>query len=616
MIPREKIDEVRERTNLVEVVKRHVELKRAGTGSWKGLCPFHTERTPSFHVHEQRQFFHCFGCEAKGDVFRFLEQIEQRTFMEVLRDLAREAGVELPERQASPAERRAADEAATERSRMTRAIEVAVAFFEAQYAGPAGEAARAYVTSRGISAATAARFRIGYAPARWDALQAQLTAEKIPLAIAEQIGLVGVNERGRYDFFRDRVMLPVIDRDKRVLGFSSRLLDPQAKDRKYVNSPDSPLFHKKEALYGLHAALEAIRKNGTAIVVEGNFDVLALHEAGIAEAVAPMGTALTAEQITKLGRCSQRVVLVFDGDAAGERASRRVLPLFIAAEVDGRVAKLPAGVDPDDFVRAPGGAEAFRRLVSNARPLLEQFIDDVARDADPTIPGRVEALERAAAVFAGVQNATARELYSARLAAALGLPTGQVLRAVRAAAYAASRPMAPSNRAAAPSAVVAPSAPGLADRRSPPPTELEALRLIAAFPDKASLPAAQRIGELLAHDASVSRLYRAALDQVRSQGRLDVLAWLQDGPSDVRAAVERAIMTSAYEGVPDVDGLFAALATRLERARIEEELKFVRKQSEAAQRTGDRALFEEAQRRAIELGRAKLGLTGNQQRPN
>src|SRR5262249_38155389 len=153
-----------------------------------------------------------------------------------------------------------------------------------------------------------------------------------------------------------------IDRQKRVIGFGGRLLDPEAKDRKYVNSPDSPLFHKKEQLYGLHAALDAIRRTGTAIVVEGNFDVLSLHEAGIEEAVAPMGTALTAEQIAILGRVARTVVVVFDGDAAGQRAAQKVIPLFVESDVDGRVARMPTGVDPDDFVRAKG-AEVFRRVV-------------------------------------------------------------------------------------------------------------------------------------------------------------------------------------------------------------------------------------------------------------
>ncbi len=418
LVPREKIDDVRDRTNIVEIVKRYVEIKRAGTGSWKGLCPFHTEKTPSFHVHEQRQFFHCFGCGEKGDVISFLVKVEQRSFMEVIRDLATTAGVELDERPLSPAERQARKEAESERDRMYRAMDLAAQFYQDAYAGPTAEAGRArdYVAKRGITAKVAEKFRVGYAPARWDALQSFLASKKIPATDVERLGLAGVNERGRYDFFRDRVMLPVIDRQKRVIGFGGRLLDPDAKDRKYVNSPDSPLFHKKEQLYGLHAAIDAIRRGGVAIVVEGNFDVLSLHEAGIEEAVAPMGTALTEEQIGILGRIAKTVVVVFDGDAAGQRAAQKAVPLFVEADVDGRVARMPAGVDPDDFVKTEGAA-AFRRLVDGARPMLDQFIQDSVQEAG--IQGTVAALETVAHLLVKVRNQTTRELYaqSARLEA-------------------------------------------------------------------------------------------------------------------------------------------------------------------------------------------------------
>ena len=450
LLPREKIDDVRDRTNIVDVVRRYVELKRAGTGSWKGLCPFHAEKTPSFNVHEQRQYFHCFGCGEKGDVFSFLVKIEQRSFMEVLRELAHQAGVDLPEAKQSPAERQAAAEAESERERMLRVMDAATSFFEAQLAGPAGGAARAYLDKRGISQALRARFRLGYAPAAWDALQKHLASLHIPGTVAEQLGLVGANERGRYDFFRDRVMLPVLDRQKRPVGFSSRLLDPEAKERKYVNSPDTPLFHKKENLYGLHVALEAIRRSGTAIVVEGNFDVLSLHEAGIEEAVAPMGTALTGEQVKLLSRAAKRIVVVFDGDAAGARAAEKAIPVaveaglfFAEADADGRVAQMPAGVDPDDFVRAHG-AEAFRALVEGARPMLDHLIQQAAGDA--TIPGKADTAKRVVEVLAKVRNPMVRDLYMRELAAKLRVPVPQVARMVR--DTSAERRLAPAVRPA------------------------------------------------------------------------------------------------------------------------------------------------------------------------
>ena len=484
LVPREKIDDVRDRTNIVDVVKRHVELKRAGTGSWKGLCPFHSEKTPSFTVHEPRQFFHCFGCGEKGDAISFLVKIEQRPFMDVLTDLAAAAGVDLEVRPLTPAERKARQEAESERDRMFRALDLAASFFEDQYLSPAGAAARAYVEGRGIGAAVREqvprRLRAG---ALGRPVVASWPARRSPSPTWSGSASARVNERGRYDFFRDRVMLPVIDRQKRVVGFGSRLLDPDAKDRKYVNSPESPLFHKKEQLYGLHAALEAIRKSGIAVVVEGNFDVLALHEAGIEEAVAPMGTALTVEQVAALGRLAKTVTVVFDGDAAGQRAAQKAVPLFVDADVDGRVARLPAGFDPDDFVRrSDDGAATFRRMVEGARPMLDQFIQDSVEES--SIEGKMATLETVAELLVRVRNQTKRELYAGQLAGVLGLTTLQVKRALQEAATRAHR-----GSHAAPSADGRRRRAGRGAGRAPvrlPPEELHVMVLLGALPRAAA----------------------------------------------------------------------------------------------------------------------------------
>lgn len=602
LIPRDKIDDVRERTNLVEVVKRHVELKRAGTGSWKGLCPFHAEKTPSFHVHETRQFFNCFGCGEKGDVFKFLEKVEQRSFMEILRDLAQQAGVDLPEKEMSPAERKAMADAESEKERMLRTMELATAFFEAQLATPAGDAARAYLTSRGISDATARRFRVGYAPAGWDAVQKHFASKHIPLPVLVTLGLVGVNERGHYDFFRDRVMLPVLDRQKRPLGYSSRLLDPQAKDRKYVNSPDSPLFHKKENLYGLHAALDAIRRSRLAVVVEGNFDVMSLHEAGIAEAVAPMGTALTAEQVGLLARLAQRVVVVFDGDEAGQRAARKALPLFLDADVDGRVARMPAGVDPDDFVRQ-NGAEAFRKLVENARPVVEQFIDDLARDNDGTIPSRVQAMETAAPVLAKVRNPMERDLYVSRLSSAFQIDKNQLLRAIRGVGA-----PAPAHGAAGQAANPQTT------RRTPAKEQLEAVVLLVTHPELAALPETLRIQDLLV-DPGVSHIYRIVLGTLQRGERADVPAWLDAAAPDLREALGAALMNGGYDASDGAERALRALKTRLELSRVTAEIEQGKADHKRALEQGDSEQARAIWKREMELLRKKEELSIGLARP-
>jgi DNA primase len=618
LVPREKIDDVRERTNIVDIVKRHVELKRAGTGSWKGLCPFHSEKTPSFTVHEPRQFFHCFGCDEKGDVISFLVKIEQRPFMDVLTDLASAAGVDLEIRPLTPAERRARHEAESERDRMFRALDLAATYFEQQYLSPEGAAARAYVEGRGIGQAVRERFRVGYAPARWDGLSTFLNDQKIPPSVLEQLGLVGVNERGRYDFFRDRVMLPVFDRQKRVIGFGGRLLDPEAKDRKYVNSPESPLFHKKESLYGLHAALDAIRRSGTAIVVEGNFDVLALHEAGIEEAIAPMGTALTVEQVAELGRlASKTVTVVFDGDAAGRRAGQKAIPLFVDADVDGRVARLPSGVDPDDFVRGKvdesigGGAAAFRRLVEGARPMLDEFIQDAAEES--SIPGKMATLDRVAELLVRVKNQTKRELYAAQLATVLGMTREQVTRALREAAAQASRSSRPSGHAPEVAAATL-AAPPPAPATPLPPEELHLVVLLARCPELLRTPDAARAGDLLIHP-TLRQLHRAALSQVGETGALEVATWLDAAPAQHRSKVAAALMDGSLAAVADPPGLLRKLAARLELSRVEAEIAMGSRLQREAHARGDDATLRALSVRGMELRKTKEGLQAALQRP-
>ena len=616
LVPRDKIHDVLDRTNIAEIVKRHVELKRAGTGSWKGLCPFHGEKTPSFHVNETRQYFYCFGCHEKGDAITFLTKIEQRPFMDVLQELATAAGVDLDMRPLSPAERQARQKAESERDRMFRAMELAASFFEDQYASPAGAAAREYVEKRGIGAAVREKFRVGYAPSRWDALSSHLAANKIPPSDMERLGLVGVNERGRYDFFRDRVMLPVLDRQKRVIGFGGRLLDPEAKDRKYVNSPESPLFHKKESLYGLHAALDAIRRSGSAILVEGNFDVLALHQAGIEEAVAPMGTALTEEQVGSVGKLAKAVVVVFDGDSAGQRAAQKAIPLFVDAGIlGGRVARLPAGIDPDDFVRNPDhGPEAFRRLVEGARPMLDQFIQDVASDAN--VPDRVAALRTITSMLVKVKDQTTRELYENQLPGMLKMERQQVRRAMQEAVAAAQRSArphepAPVGQASGAKPADAP-APGPATRL--PNEELEALVVLVNNPELLRAPEGVRAGDLLVHPLA-RQLYRAAAEQTAETGRLDRPAWLDAvGVSD-RATIASALADERFAKLADPAGYLRKLVNRLEILRVDAEISMNTRLQKEAQARGDDAALRAHAVRGIELRKTKEGLKTALQRP-
>jgi len=612
-IPRDKIDEIRQRADIVEIVRRHVELKRAGPGSWKGLCPFHSEKSPSFYVNEQG-FFKCFGCDEKGDVFKFLQRIESLGFMEVVRELAETTGVELPEKQQTPAQRRAMEREASERDRMRRAMSLAVEFYVEQLKTPGAAAARDYLAGRKLSEETLTSFAVGYAPAEGQALTDFLEAQRVPFEDAERLGLVRQNERGPYDFFRDRIMLPVFDRQKRPVGFSARLLDPEAKAAKYVNTQDSPLFHKKALLYGLQAAQDGIRRAGRAIVVEGNFDVMAMHDVGLKETVAPMGTSLTEEQIAMLARMAKHVVVLFDGDDAGERASRRVVPLFVSADIDGRIARLPRGVDPDELVHdeRAGGLAAIRELVDMARPVVEQFIDDSVGAAEATVPGRIAALEQAAAVIASVRNPTARELYTSRLAAGLGMAPEQAARAVRAARFSDQK----SANVERTSEVVAPSpAPTeqLADELPPPRFELEALALLVGNPELARVPDARRALDLLVHPG-LRKSYRIALETLALDQAFDVSGWIEGVPQNARDQLWRLLIDGRFSKIAGADRAMRSLVGKLEVMRIDGELAMVDSHLKQSLQKRDETAVATLSRRKMELITEKQNITETQVR--
>jgi DNA primase len=350
----------------------------------------------------------------------------------------------------------------------------------------------------------------------------------------------------------------------------------------------------------LHAALDAIRKSRVAIVVEGNFDVLSLHEAGIENAVAPMGTALTAEQANVLKQLADTVVVVFDGDTAGQRAASKVIPIFVDADLlEGKIARMPAGVDPDDYVKA-NGADAFRRLVENSRPILDQFIQEAAEN--PSIEGRVATLERVAELLVKVNNQTKRELYAQQLAGVLRLSPQQVSRALRDATTTRARPTSQT----APAAPVAPAV--------LPAEELAVIVLLATYPQLLRTADAARAGELLVHPV-LRQLHRAALEMATASGQLDVPAWEETAPPDVQARVARAMIEDPATKAEDPPGLLRKLATRLELSRVTAEIDMNARMQREARERGDEATLRALSVRGIELRKIKEGLLVALQRP-
>ena len=378
-IPPEFVEELRNRLSIAQVVGRRVRLQKRGR-EHTGLCPFHNEKTPSFTVSDDKNFFHCFGCGAHGDVVGFVMRSEGLPFPEAVERLAREAGLEVPV--SSPEERRKAEKQAT----LHGALEAAARWFEEQLRSSAGRTGMDYFKRRGLRDETIDRFRLGYAPDDWNALREALKSQGISEDLQIEAGLVKKPEDGRapFAYFRGRVMFPITDRRGRVIAFGGRILDQG--EPKYLNSPETPLFHKGRVLYGLAQAQAAAREKADLIVCEGYMDVIALAEAGIGGAVAPLGTALTEDQILELWRLAPEPILCFDADAAGQRAAsraiERALPLLAPAK-SLRFAILPPGDDPDSLIRR-GGETAMVEALAQARPLVDVIWDQemAARPAD------------------------------------------------------------------------------------------------------------------------------------------------------------------------------------------------------------------------------------------
>ncbi len=384
------MDELKARVSLVDLIGRRTKLVKKGR-EYSGLCPFHNEKTPSFTVNEEKGFYHCFGCGANGDLIDFVRQTEGVEFPEAVERLAAMAGIAVPTQR--PEERERQKRSAT----LHDAMELAAKWFTAQLAGQAARGARDYLSRRQLSEAAVASFRLGYAPASRTALKEALIARGVSEATLIEGGLIIKPDNGResYDRFRDRLMFPITDQRGRVIAFGGRALGEAS--AKYLNSPETPLFHKGRVLYNMATARKAAFETGRLIVAEGYMDVIAFSDAGFTEAVAPLGTAVTEDQLRILWQMASEPILCLDGDAAGWRAalkvSERALPLLRPGH-SLRFALLPDGLDPDDLIRSRG-VEAIREVLENALPLSEILWRKETEGRDVDTPERKAALEKA-----------------------------------------------------------------------------------------------------------------------------------------------------------------------------------------------------------------------------
>jgi DNA primase len=412
-IPEERIEEIRNRVNIVDLVSEYVTLKKAGR-NYLGSCPFHKEKTPSFTVNAEKQIYHCFGCGEGGNAFSFLMKINNMTFPETVRHLAGKLGIPLPAREFTPEEKGREDL----REILLRVNHLAASYYARTLRLPAGTRGKAYLEKRGIKPEVIETFQLGYAPEGWRNLRDHLQREKVSLKHAEQAGLLVSRKDGDYyDRFRGRLMFPIEDVNGNVIAFGGRIIGEG--EPKYLNSPESPIYVKGRNLYGLARAKNAIRRDETLIIVEGYFDLLALWNHGIPNVAATLGTALTREHVDLIRRYTGAVALTFDTDTGGKAALERSMSLFLERGLRAKAVVLPDGKDPDEFI-SKHGKEAFLVEIGRARALVDYYIDEVIGQGT-NIDDRRGALKDAIPFMAGISDAAERGQFMKRVSERLGV---------------------------------------------------------------------------------------------------------------------------------------------------------------------------------------------------
>lgn len=567
LFPQGFLDDLKAQTNIVALIGDVVPLRKAGA-TWKGLCPFHQERTPSFNVNADKGFFKCFGCGAGGDAVKFVELHQKLSFPEAVRYLAQRAGLTIPETPGGSEDR----EAAAVREALVTLHEEAAAFYQEQLASPAGLRARRELESRGLTADTIRVFGYGYAPAGGQTLKARFAERKVPVDLQVKSGLIVERDGGALvDRFRNRLMIPIARDSGALVAFGGRALE-EGQVPKYLNSPETPLYTKGRTLYGLHVTKGAVRKHNYCVLVEGYFDLAQVWQAGIQPVVASCGTALTSAQARVLKRFTSKVVLSFDPDAAGQGAASRSSELLVSEGFQVNVALLPEGSDPDAFIRRQGGL-AYRERLTGSRPYLEYLLDRAAARHDVQRPdGRRQFLNEMLAVAATIPDAAERDQFADRLAHKARVTEGVMRDEIRKAA--ASR-----------------------QREAP---------AIAAPSDVRLRPAEQGLLWALVHRpveglAAVARLEPDDLAGLASGGILALAASLGDVPTDLvpgllaerlstedRAQLDRASAAAVPPAAP------ADCVNALRRLRVERDRAAVQDEIDRLQRTpgADQALAD------------------------
>jgi DNA primase len=587
------VAEIKSRLPVIEIVGETVNLKRAGS-TWKGLCPFHAEKTPSFTVSPERESWHCFGCGEHGDIFTFVMKRDGLDFREALGRLAERAGVELSATGAREDRRR---------KRLRDALEAAIAWYrevlrQANQAAPA----RRYLAERGFTEETLDRFGIGFAPDSWDALVKRLAARGFSSEEMVSAGLASMGQRGRpVDRFRGRIIIPIRDAAGKPVGLGGRVM-PDGEGPKYLNSPATALFDKGRTLYGIDLARTSIRREKLVVIVEGYTDVMAAHQAGFTNVVASMGTALTRGQVDLATRYADAIALAYDVDLAGETATERGLleelgPSQSVTRV--RVVRIPAGKDPAElFQTDPDG---WRQAVDEAKPVVEYFMDRVAAEVDVgTVTGRREMAGRVLAILQRVGDPVEQDLYVQQLSRTVQVDERVLREALKRPRQRRATTAAGSTTPVGPGAIVLDA------------VEAETLALLFRHPSltaehvREPLPFGRPVATALA-DA-----WAAWVAEHASNGSTDLEGFLAE-LDPISSELARAVIQAASAG-PKLEPAVAADAMRtcrlrLRRARIEEAIGDGRHLLEDAERDGDRELLAQIETHITQLGREKAEVT-------
>jgi len=584
------VADIKSRLPVTEIVGETVTLKKAGS-TWKGLCPFHTERTPSFTVSPERESWHCFGCGEHGDIFTFVMKRDGLDFREALNRLAERAGVEVSARGAREDRHR---------KRLRDALEAAIAWYrEVLRQARQAEPARRYLAGRGFSEETLDQFAIGFAPDSWDALVKRLAARGFSSEDMIAAGLASAGSRGRpVDRFRRRIIVPIRDAAGKAVGLGGRIM-PDGEGPKYLNSPATSLFDKSKTLYGIDRARTAIRREKLAVIVEGYTDVMAAHQAGFTNVVASLGTALTSGQVELATRYADSIALAYDVDLAGEAATQRGLleelgPSQSVTRV--RVVRIPAGKDPDELIRTD--PDGWRQAVVEAKPVVEYFMDRVAADVDiSTVGGRREMASRVLAILQRVGDPVEQDLYLQQLSKTVQVDERVLRDALR-------RPRV--RRRPPTSAPVGPGTPIL------DALETETLALLILHPGLTAELASNPLPFGRPEATALAEAWTAWVAAEAGDASRDLEAFV--GELDPISADLARVVTHAAGAGPRHEPAVAAEALRvcrlrLRRARIEEAIGDGRHLLEDAERDGDRELLGQIETHIIQLGREKADVT-------